>query len=148
MNQKLYDIYDDYLETVARVLNSLEQNFGKINYISAKNSEEVPKRGFLDDEQKDRYNLHGIGITVDFQDVSIVFDFDFHSNNHFGFNAWQLERFTKINQQRYSELSGMEYGKLVESFQSLLTELEKKGEIEFDQTKNRYYRNRHKNDLF
>lgn len=38
-------------------------------------------------------------------DVSIVFDFDFHSNNHFSFNAWQLERFTKINPKKYPKLN-------------------------------------------
>jgi hypothetical protein len=53
MNPKLYEILNEYLKTVVRVLNSLEQKFGKINYISAKNSEEVPKRGFFDNEQKE-----------------------------------------------------------------------------------------------
>lgn len=100
-------ILNDYIWTVARVLSLLEQKFGKVNFISAKNSEEVPKRGFFDDEQKERYNLHGTGITVDFEDISIVFDFDFHTHNHFGFNAWQLERFTKLNPRKYLRLSSI-----------------------------------------
>ncbi len=148
MNQKLYEILMDYLKTVARVLNSLEQKFGKINYISAKNTEEVPKVGFFNNELTERYNLHGSGITVDFKDESIVFDFDFQSNNHFGFNAWQLERFTKINSEKYPEFSGIEYGELEKSFQNLLMELEAKGEVEFNQAKNRFYPNSLKNDPF
>jgi hypothetical protein len=141
MNPKLYEIQRDYLKAVARVLDSLEQKFGKINYILAKNTEEVPKVGFFDDEQKERYNLHGAGITVDYKDESIVFDFDFHTNNHFGFNAWQLERFTKINSEKYPEFSNIEYGELEKSFQNLLIELEDKGEVAFNQSKNRYYPN-------
>ena len=148
MNPKLHEILNEYLMTVVRVLNSLEQKFGKINYTSAKNSEEVPKRGFFDNEQNERYNLHGVGVTVDFQDVSIVFDFDFQSNNHFGFNAWQLERFTKINPKQFPEFNGIQYGELEKSFQNLLAELEYKDEIEFNQIKNRYYPNRVKNATF
>jgi hypothetical protein len=77
-----------------------------------------------------------------------VFDFDFHSNNHFGFNAWQLERFTRINPKKYPEFSGIQYGELEKSFQNLLAELENKDEIELDQIKNRYYPTRLKNARF
>lgn len=139
MEKKLREIVDDYIEVVVRTLELLEDNFGKVNYILAKGSEEIPKRGFLDKENKIPYNLHGVGITVDYEDVSIVFDFDFHSNNHLGFNAWQLERFTKINSQKYSEPSELDYGRLEAEFQNALNDLERQNKIEFDQSKNRYY---------
>lgn len=72
----------------------------------------------------------------------------FHSNNHFGFNAWQLERFTKINSEKYPEFSNIEYGELEKSFQNLLIELEGKGEVELNQAKNRYYSKRPNIDPF
>ena len=142
MEQRLRKIIVDYLEIIAGTLTLLEANFGKINYVSAKGSEQVPKRGFLDKENKISYNLHGLGITVDFDDVSVVFDFDFNSNNHFGFNAWQLARFAKINHQKYSDLSNLDYAELEASFQKILNELPMWGEIEFNQTTNRYYPNK------
>ena len=139
MDDKIKNVVNDYLEIVAKVLNLLEEKFGKINYILAKNTEQVPKRGFLDNDEMIRYNLHGAGITVDFEDVSIVFDFDFNSNNHFGFNAWQLERFTKLNPEKYPELSKLDYDELQTKFQTVLDELESEGKLEFNQQKDRYY---------
>jgi hypothetical protein len=139
MEQRLLKIISDYIEIVARTLALLEDNFGRVNYVSAKGTEKVPQRGFLDKEKKISYNLHGIGITVDYEDISIVFDFDFHSNNHFGFNAWQLERFTKVNPQKYPDLSKLNYGELESAFQDILNDLEKRGDIEFNEPQNRYY---------
>lgn len=117
----------------------LNQRFGKINYIAAKGSNQVPKTGFLDNEKRASYNLHGIGITVDFEDVSVVFDFDYTINNHTGFNSWQLARFTRINPDQYTELSRLEYDELEKRFDGVLAEMVRGGLLKFNPTTNRYY---------
>ncbi len=139
MRQDLLQIVTDYSRGIARTLALLETKFGKINYTLAKNEGQIPKGGYLDEEGKIPYNLHGPGVTAYFDGLDVTFDFNTLVNNHVGIDAWSLAMFTKMNRYSYPNFAESNLESLTKHFDEMLVKLERDGLLEFSQATNRYH---------
>lgn len=135
MKEDLLNIIRERTDKVLLAVEMFKGKFGDINFVAAKNSGQVPKKGFLDAAETVFYNLHGRGADVDFGGDKIEFDFNFNTENHTGFNHWWLNAFLSRHQTEFNELADLS----IENIQSLLVELERENRIRFDEAENLYY---------
>jgi hypothetical protein len=136
MKENLLNLIRERTNKVALAVEMLKEKYGDIKFVAAnKDSEQVPKKGFLDTAKTVPYNLHGKGIDVDFGGERIEFDFNFNTENHTGFNRWWLNAFLSRHKTEFYELADLS----IEDIQSLLVELERENQIRFDKAENLYY---------
>ena len=119
---------------VSLALELLKEKFGDINFIAAKNSGQIPKKGFLNAAKTVSYNLHGRGCDVDFGGERIGFDFNV-TENHLGFDHWRLNAFLHQHQTKFKQLAGLS----IKDLQLCLGELERENRIIFDAATNLYF---------
>ena len=134
-DKDLLNIIRERTNKVLLAVEMLKRKFGDINFVAAKNSGQVPKKGFLDAAETVFYNLHGRGADVDFGDERIEFDFNFNTENHTGFNPWWLNACLSRHRAEFNESADLS----IEDIQSLLVELERENRIRFDEAENLYY---------
>ena len=135
MKEILLNLIWERTAKVSLALEMLREKFGDINFIAAKNSEQIPKKSFLNAVQTVSYNLHGRGCDIDFGGERIEFDFNFATRNHLGFDRWWLNAFLNRHQADYRELADLS----VEDLQFLLVELERENRIVFDKETNLFF---------
>lgn len=135
MKEDLLNLIRERTNKVLLAVEMLKRKFGDINFVAAKNSGQVPKKGFLDAAETVFYNLHGGGADVDFGGDKIEFDFNFNTENHTGFNHWWLNAFASRHKTAFNESADLS----IEDIQSLLVELERENRIRFDEVENLYY---------
>ena len=131
MKEDLLNLIRERTNKVLLAVEMLKRKFGDINFVAAKNSGQVPKKGFLDAAETVFYNLHGRGADIDFGNDKIEFDFNFNTENHPGFNHWWLNAYLSRHQAEFNELADLS----IEEIQSLLVELERENRIWFDSRK-------------
>lgn len=121
MRENLLSLIRERTAKVLLAVQRLKEKFSDVNFLAAKNSEQIPKRGFLNQEETISYNFHGIGCLIDFGGDEINFDFDFNSGNHTGFNVWHVLEFLNSHKTQFPDLVGLK----PKNIQTLLDELEK-----------------------
>lgn len=155
MKKELLKLIIDRKASIQRVIDLLEQNWGKINWAANRGNEDlttglIPKRGFLDKDQKIRYNFHGAGILVVFEDESVNFNFNFCSfdyseADHTGINYDRVFEYLHFHKGKYSELEKFYsservfYEEKVRKIQYLLKELELENVIHYDLATDKYF---------
>ena len=135
MKEILLNLIRGRTEKVTLAVELLKEKFGDINFIAAKNTGQIPKKGFLDAAEIVSYNLHGRGCDVDFGGERIEFDFDYATENHTGFNVGWLKAFLNRHQADFKEIADLS----MDNLQTLLVGLENDNRIKFDEEKNLYF---------
>ncbi len=155
MKKELLQLIKDRKKSIQRVLDLLEQNWGKINWAANRGNDDltsglIPKRGFLDTDQKIRYNFHGAGILAEFEDEVVNFDFNFGSfefseAEHAGINCGRVFEYLESHKGKYPELEKyysserVFYEEKERKINYLLKELELENALRYESVKDKYF---------
>ncbi len=139
MKEVLLNLIRERTNKVSLAVEMLKEKFGDVKLaVVNRFNDRVPKKGFLDVAQTVSYNFHGRGISVNFGDEEINFDFNFsnrRTEHHAGFNRWRVNEFLDHHKAEFSELTHLS----IEEIQNLLEELVTENQVVFDKTENLYY---------
>lgn len=95
-----------YVAAVDRATHELRLQLGHSDLLAAAKNGLVPRSGRLEGL---RYTFHGVGCTVEFDDVCIDFDFG-PRGRHGGFDAWRLSRFAAQDGESGAESDEIQRG--------------------------------------